>query len=82
MESESDAGIKNDDNEVESDDELSTVEKENDLQLIKGVTVEKKEKKKRSKLDPEDLKKKLEVEEVCIVFSLIIVVGRYCSAIS
>nr|XP_034832181.1 probable ATP-dependent RNA helicase DDX52 [Maniola hyperantus] len=54
----------NDDNLVSKDGKSNILEKDGELQLVKGVTVEnKKEKKKRSKLDPEELKKKLELEE-------------------
>ncbi|XP_046966124.1 probable ATP-dependent RNA helicase DDX52 [Vanessa cardui] len=57
--------IEDDDNSIEpSDVENESDEDENeDLQIIDGVTVEKKIKKKKSKLTPEELKKKLEIEQ-------------------
>lgn len=42
----------------------STDDENDELQIINGKTVEKKSKKKKSKLTPEELKKKLELEEV------------------
>lgn len=41
----------------------STDDENDELQIINGKTVEKKSKKKKSKLTPEELKKKLELEE-------------------
>lgn len=45
----------------------STDDENDELQIINGKTVEKKSKKKKSKLTPEELKKKLELEEVSYV---------------
>ncbi|XP_045772479.1 probable ATP-dependent RNA helicase DDX52 [Maniola jurtina] len=54
----------NEGNLVSKGGKNNILEKDGELQLVKGITVEnKKEKKKRSKLDPEQLKKKLELEE-------------------
>ncbi|CAH2095836.1 unnamed protein product [Euphydryas editha] len=47
----------------ESESGNNTDDDNDELQIIDGVTVEKKSKKKKSKLTPEELKKKLELEE-------------------